>query len=89
MRLRRNIQDIFLYLELDDIEYTKIKAKSLQTNGICERVHQTILNEFYGVVFRKKIYLGTLRPCKSIWLSIWMGTILAAPIRGNGAKGGL
>lgn len=25
-------------------------------NGICERVHQTILNEFYRVAFRKKIY---------------------------------
>ena len=45
-----------LYLELNDIEHTKTKAKSPQTNGICERVHQTILNEFYRVAFRKKIY---------------------------------
>jgi hypothetical protein len=29
---------------------------SPQTNGICERVHQTILNEFYRVAFRKKLY---------------------------------
>jgi transposase InsO family protein len=45
-----------LYLELNDIEHTKTKAKSPQTNGICERVRQTILNEFYRVTFRKKVY---------------------------------
>jgi len=45
-----------LYLELNDIERTKTKAKSPQTNGICERVHQMILNEFYRVTFRKKVY---------------------------------
>jgi len=36
-----------LYLQLNDIEHTKTKVKSPQTNGICERLHQTILNEFY------------------------------------------
>ena len=45
-----------LYLELNEIEHTKTKVKSPQTNGICERVHQTILNEFYRVTFRKKVY---------------------------------
>ena len=30
--------------------------KSPQTNGICERAHQTILNEFYRVTFRKKVH---------------------------------
>jgi transposase InsO family protein len=45
-----------LYLELNEIEHTKTKARSPQTNGICERVHQTILNEFYRVTFRKKVY---------------------------------
>ncbi len=45
-----------LYLELNEIDHTKTKAKSPQTNGICERVHQTILNEFYKVTFRKKLY---------------------------------
>lgn len=45
-----------LYLELNEIEHTKTKAKSPQTNGICERAHQTILNEFYRVTFRKKVY---------------------------------
>jgi transposase InsO family protein len=46
-----------LYLELNEIEHTKTKAKSPQTSGICERIHQTILNEFYRVTFRKKVYL--------------------------------
>lgn len=45
-----------LYLQLNEIEHTKTKVKSPQTNGICERFHQTILNEFYRIVFRKKIY---------------------------------
>lgn len=45
-----------LYLQLNDIEHTKTKVKSPQTNGICERLHQTILNEFYRVAFRKKLY---------------------------------
>lgn len=30
-----------LYLQLNEIEHTKIKAKSPQTNGLCERFHQT------------------------------------------------
>jgi len=45
-----------LYLQLNEIEHTKTKVRSPQTNGICERFHQTILNEFYRVAFRKKIY---------------------------------
>jgi len=28
---------------IDDIEHTKTKVKSPQTNGICERFHKTIL----------------------------------------------
>jgi transposase InsO family protein len=45
-----------LYLALEDIDHTKTKVKSPQTNGICERFHKTILNEFYQIAFRKKIY---------------------------------
>ena len=48
--------DYQLYLAINDIEHTKTKAKSPQTNGICERFHKTILQEFYQVTFRKKIY---------------------------------
>ena len=45
-----------LYLALEDIDHTRTKAKSPQTNGICERFHRTILEEFYQVAFRKKVY---------------------------------
>lgn len=45
-----------LYLQLNEIEHRKTKVKSPQTNGICERFHQTVLNEFYRVTFRKKLY---------------------------------
>lgn len=44
-----------LYLALEDIDHTKTKTKSPQTNGICERFHKTVLDEFYRVAFRKKI----------------------------------
>jgi transposase InsO family protein len=45
-----------LYLAIEDIDHSKTKARSPQTNGICERFHRTIQNEFYAVAFRKKIY---------------------------------
>ena len=48
--------DYQLYLALNEIEHTKTKVKSPQTNGICERFHKTILQEFYQITFRKKIY---------------------------------
>ena len=50
--------DYELFLALNDIDHTKTKAKNPQTNGICERFHRTILEEFYSVAFRKKIYHG-------------------------------
>jgi transposase InsO family protein len=45
-----------LYLALEDIEHSRTKTKSPQTNGIVERFHKTMLNEFYRVALRKKIY---------------------------------
>lgn len=45
-----------LFLALEDIDHTRTKAKSPQTNGICERFHRTIQEEFYAIAFRKKIY---------------------------------
>ncbi len=48
--------DYQLYLAINDIDHTKTKARHPQTNGICERFHKTILNEFYQVAFRKSLY---------------------------------
>src|SRR5438477_5619142 len=45
-----------LYLAIEDIDHTRTKTKSPQTNGICERFHKTVLNEFYRVAFCKKVY---------------------------------
>jgi len=41
---------------LEDIDRSKTRARSPQSNGRCERFHKTILNEFYKVAFRKKLY---------------------------------
>jgi Integrase core domain len=48
-------------------------AKSPQTNGICERFHKTVLNEFYRVTFRKKIYrsLDELQTDLDTWLKLY------------------
>lgn len=45
-----------LYLAIENIDHTRTKANSPQTNGICERFHRTLKNEFYDIAFRKKIY---------------------------------
>ena len=45
-----------LYLQLNDIDHSKTKVRSPQSNGIAERFHQTVLNEFYRPTFRKKLY---------------------------------
>jgi transposase InsO family protein len=45
-----------LYLAVEDIDHSRTKTKSPQTNGIVERFHKTVLNEFYRIAFRKKLY---------------------------------
>lgn len=49
----------------------KLKAMSPQTSGICEQFHRTILQEFYPVAFRKKLYgeLDTLQSDLDEWLA--------------------
>ena len=51
----------------------KKKAKSPQTNGICERFHRTTQDEFYAIAFRKKIYSGLEEMQKDIdqWLGFY------------------
>ena len=48
-----------LFLYLNDTEHKKTKTKNPQRNGCTERFNQTLLDEFYKVAFRKKVY-GTL-----------------------------
>ena len=54
---RADQHDYQLYLAVNDIEHTKTKARHPQTNGICERFHKTILQEFYQPALRKKLYM--------------------------------
>ena len=54
----------------ENIDHSRTKAKSPQTNGICERFHKTVLDEFYRVAFRKRIYetIGELQADLDAWM---------------------
>ena len=62
-----------LYLAVNDIDHTKTKARSPQTNGFCERFHKTILQAFYPVTFRKKLYadIESLQSDLDVWMSTY------------------
>ena len=72
---RKNDHPYQLYLAIEDIDHTRTKARSPQTNGICERFHRTIQDEFYAIAFRKKIYssLEQLQQDLDQWLN-WYNT---------------
>ena len=62
-----------LYLAVENIDHTRTKVKSPQTNGSCERFNKTLLGELYRVAFRKKVYdtiealqLDSMRGSRSI-----------------------
>jgi transposase InsO family protein len=60
-----------LYLAVEDIDHSRTKTKSPQTNGIVERFHKTVLDEFYRVAFRKKIYgsIEELQDDLDVWIA--------------------
>jgi len=66
----RETHEYELYLDLENIEHTRTKSKSPQTNGICERFHQTIQNEFYASAFRRRLYtsLEQLQADVDVWM---------------------
>jgi transposase InsO family protein/molybdenum-dependent DNA-binding transcriptional regulator ModE len=70
---KQETHDYQLYLAVNDIDHTRTKARSPQTNGICERFHKTILQEFYQVTFRKKIYkdIETLQTDLDEWIEYY------------------
>jgi transposase InsO family protein len=59
-----------LYLGIENIDHSKTKARSPQSNGICERFHKTVLDEFYRIAFRRKIYnnLDELQTDLDTWI---------------------
>ncbi len=83
---RADRHDYQLFLAINDIEHTKTKVKSPQTNGICERFHKTILQEFYQVTFRKKIYenIDQLQNDLDLWIDHYNNN---APTRAKSVKG--
>lgn len=62
-----------LFLSIENIDHSKTKAYSPQTNGICERFHKTMKQEFYDTAFRKKIYLSVedLQKDVDLWLKYY------------------
>ena len=85
----REYHEYQLYLAVENIDHTRTKAKSPQTNGICERFHKTVLTEFYQIAFRKKIYktLDELQTDLDNWLTEYNcqrthtgSTVLARPL---------
>lgn len=65
--------DYQLYLAVNDVDHTRTKAYSPQTNGICERFHRTVKEEFYEIAFRKKVYsdLADLQADLDAWVEIY------------------
>lgn len=59
-----------LYLGIENIDHSKTKANSPQTNGICERFNKTMKEEFFDIAFRKKLYssLEELQTDADHWL---------------------
>ena len=45
-----------MYLHIENIEHSKTQVRHPQSNGICERLHRTMQEEFYAVTFRRKLY---------------------------------
>lgn len=68
---QREHHEYELYLAVENIDHSRTKARHPQTNGICERFHRTIQEEFYATAFRKKLYtrLEELQADLDDWLA--------------------
>jgi len=62
-----------LYLQIEGIEHSKTQVRHPQSNGICERLHRTMQDEFYAVVFRRRIFenLEQLQQELDNWLNFY------------------
>lgn len=62
-----------LYLNLEGIEHSKTQVRHPQSNGICERLHRTMQEEFYAVAFRKKLYdnLELVQHDLDLWMTFY------------------
>jgi transposase InsO family protein len=75
-----------LYLAVENIDHTRTKTKSPQTNGIAERFHKTLLDEFYRIAFRKRSTTPS-ESSRPISISGSMNTIRSELIRAATASG--
>jgi len=62
-----------LYLAVENIDHTRIRTRSPQTNGICERFHKTLLEAFYRIAFRRKLYtsIAELQTDLDAWIKTY------------------
>ena len=60
-----------LFLAVNDVDHTETKVKSPQTNGICERFHKTVLQEFYQVASRKPPCIRASSSCRPTSMRGW------------------
>ena len=51
-----------LYISIENIDLTRTRTKSPQTNGIVERYQKTMLDEFYRIAFCKNIHVAIGQP---------------------------
>lgn len=67
---KREYHEYELYLTIESIEHSKTNVRSPQSNGICERLHRTMQDEFYAIAFRKKLYesIEALQADLDLWL---------------------
>ena len=59
-----------LCLAVENIDHSRTKAHHPQTDGICERFHKTLLDEFYSTAYRKTLYtsLEQLQADLDLWV---------------------
>lgn len=62
-----------LYLQIEGIDHSKTQVRRPQSNGICERLHRTMQEEFYAVAFRKKMYtrLDDMQNDLDVWMNYY------------------
>ncbi len=70
---KRENHEYELYLSLESIEHSRTQVRHPQSNGICERLHRTMQEEFYAIAFRKKLYdkLELLQKDLDEWLNFY------------------
>lgn len=70
---KREYHEYELYLTLEGIDHSKTKIRSPQSNGICERFHRTMQEEFYAIAFRKKIYssIEEMQQDLDVWMNFY------------------